>query len=88
MGFYRWQWYYNKTRHENTRTTQTHHTTIEQNTAFKATQTTKDTLHAMNSKKNKLRGLSPRANYANRAIATCWRSYYQLLRIDDATWSA
>jgi hypothetical protein len=35
MEFYRWQWYYNKAQH-------TH------NTAQKATQTIKDTLHAMN----------------------------------------
>jgi hypothetical protein len=36
----------------------------------------------------KLHGLSPRANYTDRAIAACWRSDCQLLRIEGATWSA
>jgi hypothetical protein len=36
----------------------------------------------------KLHGLSPRANYIDRATAACRRSDYQLLRIDGATWSA
>jgi hypothetical protein len=36
----------------------------------------------------KLRGLSPRANYTDRATAACWRSDCQLLRIKGATWSA
>ena len=32
--------------------------------------------------KTKLRGLSPRANYTDRAAAAGWRSYCQLLRIE------
>jgi hypothetical protein len=36
----------------------------------------------------KLRGLSPRANYTDRATAVCQRIYWQLLRIEDATWPA
>jgi hypothetical protein len=36
----------------------------------------------------KLYGLSLRANYTDRATATCWRSEYQLLRIEGATRSA
>jgi hypothetical protein len=39
-------------------------------------------------KTNKLHGLSPRANYTDRATAACWRSDCQLLRIKGATWSA
>jgi hypothetical protein len=39
-------------------------------------------------KQNKLRGLSPRANYTDRAAAACRRIYCQLLRIEGATWSA
>jgi hypothetical protein len=38
--------------------------------------------------KNKLHGMSPRANYTDRAIAACRRSDCQLLRIEGATWSA
>jgi hypothetical protein len=38
------------------------------------------------SNKNKLRGLSPRANYTDRTTAVCRRTYYQLLRIESATW--
>jgi hypothetical protein len=38
--------------------------------------------------KLKLHGLSPRANYTDRATAACWRSDCQLLRIEGATWSA
>jgi hypothetical protein len=38
--------------------------------------------------KNKLHGLSPRANYTERATAACRRSDCQLLRIKGATWSA
>jgi hypothetical protein len=37
---------------------------------------------------NKLHGLSPRANYTDRATAACRRSECQLLRIKGATWSA
>jgi hypothetical protein len=37
---------------------------------------------------NKLHGLSPRANYTDRATAVCRRSDCQLLRIEGATWSA
>jgi hypothetical protein len=35
-----------------------------------------------------LHGLSPRANYTDRATAACQRSDCQLLRIEGATWSA
>jgi hypothetical protein len=35
-----------------------------------------------------IRGLSPRANYKDRATAACRRIYCQLLRIEGATWSA
>jgi hypothetical protein len=35
-----------------------------------------------------LHGLSPRANYTDRATTACRRSDCQLLRIKDATWSA
>jgi hypothetical protein len=38
--------------------------------------------------KAKLHGLSPRANYTDRATAACRRSDCQLLRIEGATWSA
>jgi hypothetical protein len=38
--------------------------------------------------KKKLHGLSPRANYTDRATAACQRSDCQLLRIEGATWSA
>jgi hypothetical protein len=37
--------------------------------------------------KKKLHGLSPRANYTDRATAACLRSDCQLLRIESATWS-
>jgi hypothetical protein len=36
----------------------------------------------------KLQGLSPRANYTDRATAACRRSDCQLLRIEGSTWSA
>jgi hypothetical protein len=36
----------------------------------------------------KTHGLSPRANYTNRATAACWRSDCQFLRIEGVTWSA
>jgi hypothetical protein len=39
-------------------------------------------------KKTKLHGLSPRANYTDRATAACRRSDCQLVRIEGATWSA
>jgi hypothetical protein len=38
--------------------------------------------------KKKLHGLSPRANYTDRATAACRPSDCQLLRIEGATWSA
>jgi hypothetical protein len=38
--------------------------------------------------KLKLHGLSPRANYTDRATATCQRSDCQLVRVEGATWSA
>jgi hypothetical protein len=41
-----------------------------------------------NTNKQKLHGLSPRANYTDRATAACRRSDCQLLRIKGATWSA
>jgi hypothetical protein len=37
--------------------------------------------------KKKLYGLSPRANYTDRATAACRRSDCQILRIEGATWS-
>jgi hypothetical protein len=45
-------------------------------------------LHNLYSSKTKLHGLSPRANYTDRATAACRRSDCQLLRIKGATWSA
>jgi hypothetical protein len=39
-------------------------------------------------KTNKLHGLSPRANYTDRATAACRRSGCQLLRIEGAKWSS
>jgi hypothetical protein len=36
----------------------------------------------------RIRGLSPRSNYTDRATAACHRSQCQLLRIEGATWSA
>jgi hypothetical protein len=39
-------------------------------------------------KKNKLHGLSPRANYTDRETAASRRSACQLLRIKGETWSA
>jgi hypothetical protein len=39
-------------------------------------------------KKTKLHGLSPRANYTDRATAACRRSDCQPMRIEGATWSA
>jgi hypothetical protein len=38
--------------------------------------------------KTKFHGLSPRANYTDRATAACRRSDCQLLRVEGATWSA
>jgi hypothetical protein len=38
--------------------------------------------------KKKLHGLSPRANYTDRATVACRRSDCQLVRIEGATWSA
>jgi hypothetical protein len=38
--------------------------------------------------KTKLHGLSPRANYTDRATAACRRSDCQLVRLEGATWSA
>jgi hypothetical protein len=39
-------------------------------------------------KNSKLRGQNPRMNYTGRETAACRRSWCQLLRIEDATWSA
>jgi hypothetical protein len=36
----------------------------------------------------KIHGLSPRANYTDRATAACRRRDCQLVRIEGATWSA
>jgi hypothetical protein len=44
--------------------------------------------NVINKQTNKLHGLSPRANYTDRATAACRRSDCQLLRIKGATWSA
>jgi hypothetical protein len=41
-----------------------------------------------NTKKTKLRGVSPRANYTDRVTAACRRSDCQLVQIEGATWSA
>jgi hypothetical protein len=38
--------------------------------------------------KTQFHGLSPRANYTDRATAACRRSDCQLVRIEGATWSA
>jgi hypothetical protein len=38
--------------------------------------------------KTKLRGLSPQANYTDRATADCRRSKCQPLRVEDVAWSA
>jgi hypothetical protein len=57
------------------------------NTAFD--QSTNQTTNQKNkTEKLKLRGLSPRANYTERAKTACRRSQCQLLRIEGATWSA
>jgi hypothetical protein len=45
-------------------------------------------LYNLKKLKKKLHGLSPRANYTDRATAACRRSDCQLLRIEGATWSA
>jgi hypothetical protein len=45
-------------------------------------------VNPITNKQNKLHGLSPRANYTDRATAACRRSDCQLLRIEGATWSA
>jgi hypothetical protein len=42
----------------------------------------------INYRLKKLHGLSPRANYTDRATAACRRSDCQLLRKEGATWSA
>jgi hypothetical protein len=38
-------------------------------------------------KRNKLRGLSRRANYTDRATAVCRPSWCQIFRIEGGTWS-
>jgi hypothetical protein len=50
-------------------------------------ETQKETTTAK-TKKTKLHGLSPRANYTDRATTACRQSDCQLLRIKGATWSA
>jgi hypothetical protein len=52
------------------------HMTKSKNISFKKNKT-----------KTKLHGLSPRANYTDRAIAACRQSDSQLVRIEGATWS-
>jgi hypothetical protein len=47
-----------------------------------------DSTKQTNKQTNKLHGLSPRANYTDRATAACRRSDCQLLRIEGAMWSA
>jgi hypothetical protein len=42
-------------------------------------------LHLNNKTETKLRSLSPRANYTDRASAACRRSLWQLFRTDGAT---
>jgi hypothetical protein len=42
----------------------------------------------LNRKKKELRGISPQANYTDRATAACRRSQDQRLRIEDVAWSA
>jgi hypothetical protein len=49
------------------------------------TSVTNDSDPKLNS--TKLRGLSHRANYIDRAIAACRRSWCQLLRLEGAKWS-
>jgi hypothetical protein len=44
--------------------------------------------HCFPKLKTKLHGLSPQANYTDRATAACRRSDCQLVRIEGATWSA
>jgi hypothetical protein len=39
-------------------------------------------------KTNKLRGLSPRANYTDRATAVCRQSWCHFMRIEGVAWSA
>jgi hypothetical protein len=51
-------------------------------------QTTEAVYFLLHKTKNKLHGLSPRANYTGRAAAACRRSDCQLLWIKGATWSA
>jgi hypothetical protein len=46
------------------------------------------TSHKTKKTKTKLHGLSPRANYTDRATAACRRSDCQIVRIEGATWSA
>jgi hypothetical protein len=45
-------------------------------------------LYSTKKKKTKLRGLSPQANYTDRATAVCWRSLCQILRVEGVEWSA
>jgi hypothetical protein len=45
-------------------------------------------IHTSQSRFKKFHGLSPRANYTDRATAACRRSDCQLVRIEGVTWSA
>jgi hypothetical protein len=45
-------------------------------------------VHNSQTKKKKLHGPSPRANYTDRATTACRRSDCRLVRIEGATWSA
>jgi hypothetical protein len=49
---------------------------------------TTDNRYTIMANKKKLHGLSPWANYTDRATAACQRSDCQLLQVKDATWSA
>jgi hypothetical protein len=44
------------------------------------------TVNSLKFEKLKFYGLSPRANYTDRATAACRQSDCQLLRIESATW--
>jgi hypothetical protein len=62
---------------------------IEKQTGMKVTFVYKYMLQKLEARlKKKLHGLSPRANYTDRATAACQRSDCQLVRIEGATWSA
>jgi hypothetical protein len=45
-------------------------------------------VHGLAPPSRNLHGLSPRANYTDRATTACRRSDCQLLQVEGATWSA